>query len=238
MTLEVEFYSQLKKINKMKGYKAFNSNFTCRDYKFSENSEHFYDGEPILCEQGFHFCTEMVDCFKYYPLDKDIILCEVEALGDIVSESDNSKHVTNHIKILNRVNMTFDELLIECSNHKDYSVRYAVAMNPDTSIELLDKLSYDEDWAVIESVAENQNTSINTLTKLSNDDIVNVRYAVARNPNTSIELLIKSSNDDHWFVRLAVASNPNISIEMLDKLSDDENEDVRNAVAKNPNYKK
>jgi hypothetical protein len=167
----------------MKGYKAFNPDFTCLKYQFSENSEHKVDGKPILCFQGFHFCSEMNDCFRHYPISKDTIICEVEALGDVVSEYNNSKHVTNHIKILNRINMTFDELLNECSNHKDYIVRQSVAENPNTSSELLIKLSNDSDRSVREQVARNPNTTSDTLTKLANDKNYYVKCAVVNNPN-------------------------------------------------------
>jgi 3-methyladenine DNA glycosylase AlkC len=170
-------------MNIIKGYKAFNPDFTCRDYQFSENSEHKIDGEPILCKQGFHFCTDMADCFNYYPFDKDIILCEVEALGQTIADTDDAKHATNHIKILNRVNMTFDEILNECSNNKDWIIRRAVAKNTNTSIELLIKLSDDKNGHVRKLVAENPNTSSDTLDKLSDDDDAYVRHSAARNPN-------------------------------------------------------
>jgi hypothetical protein len=165
----------------MKGYKAFNPDFACRDYQFSENSEHKINGKAILCSRGFHFCTEMAYCFKYYPLCKDTIICEVEALGDAVSEFDDSKYVTNHIKILNRIELDLDELLIEYSKHNDWYVRYEVAKNLNTSIETVTKLSDDEDWGVRLGVAKNPYTSSETLTKLSNDKDYYVRRAAANN---------------------------------------------------------
>jgi hypothetical protein len=222
----------------MKGYKAFNSDFTCRDYQFSENSEHKVDGKPILCFQGFHFCTEMNDCFKYYSLTEDTILCEIEALGDVISEPDYTKHATNHIKILNRVELDFDELLDELSNHKDSSLRYEAASNTKTSSKILAKLSNDDDWVVRYQVAQNPNTSSKILAKLSNDVDGDVRYQVAKNPNTSSKILAKLSNDFHWDVREQVAQNPNTSSKILAKLSNDVDEDVRNTVGINPNYKK
>ncbi len=43
----------------MKGYKAFKSNLTCRDYQFTINETHVFDGKPVLCAKGFHFCTDL-----------------------------------------------------------------------------------------------------------------------------------------------------------------------------------
>ncbi len=39
----------------MKGYKAFNKDLTCKDYLFTTNKAHIFDGTPILCKQGFTF---------------------------------------------------------------------------------------------------------------------------------------------------------------------------------------
>jgi hypothetical protein len=222
----------------MRGYKAFNKDFTCRDYQFSENSEYWMGERPILCYRGFHFCTEMKGCFLYYPIDKDTILCEVEAIGIIVSEPYGSKHVTNHIKILNRIELDFDKLLDELSNHEDWHIRCDVANNPDTSIELLNKLSNDKYIVVRREVAENPNTSSDILDKLSDDVDTCLRYILAYNSNTSSNTLGKLSDDEDWGVRLGVARNPNTSIDVLIKLSNDVNEDVRYAVLINPKFKK
>jgi hypothetical protein len=165
----------------MKGYKAFNKDFTCLDYQFSENSEHKIDSQPILCKQGFHFCMEMADCFIHYPLDEYTIICEVEGIGDLIVGID--KFVTNHIKILNRIEFNLDELLDKLSNDKDWVLRQVVANNPNTPSEILTKLSDDENFFVREEVANNLNTSSEILTKLSNDKEYYVRYCARYNPN-------------------------------------------------------
>ena len=50
----------------MKGYKAFESDLTCRGCQFTIDETHTFDGTPILCKQGFHFCTTLEDVVKYY----------------------------------------------------------------------------------------------------------------------------------------------------------------------------
>ncbi|MDT3387627.1 MAG: hypothetical protein LIR46_07715 [Bacteroidota bacterium] len=82
----------------MRGYKAFNRDLTCRDKQYEIGKEYVFDGEPILCFQGFHFCESIVDCYGYYQMNDNTRICEVEATGDI--KKDGTKYVTNKIKIL------------------------------------------------------------------------------------------------------------------------------------------
>lgn len=72
----------------MKGFKVFNSDWTCR---------------------GFHFCTKAADCFKYYDFNPDNKVAEVEALGDIDTNNDDSKCSTNKIHIIREI--TWQEVL-------------------------------------------------------------------------------------------------------------------------------
>ena len=34
----------------MKGYKAFNNNLICRDYQFTTDKTHRFDGKPYVCK--------------------------------------------------------------------------------------------------------------------------------------------------------------------------------------------
>ena len=82
----------------MKGYKAFNSDLTCRGMQYEVGKEYKFDGEPIPCRQGFHFCETIADCYEFYPMNDDTRICEVEATGEVIEEG--VKRVTNVIKIL------------------------------------------------------------------------------------------------------------------------------------------
>ena len=82
----------------MKGYKAFNNDLTCRGMQYEIGKEYVFDGEPIPCRQGFHFCETIADCYEFYPMSDDTRICEVEATGDIAE--DGVKRVTNAIKVL------------------------------------------------------------------------------------------------------------------------------------------
>lgn len=85
----------------MRGYKAFNSDLSCRDMKYEIGEEYNFEGEPIPCKQGYHFCKTIGDCYKFYTKDESTRICEVEATGKIVE--DEYKYVTNKIKIIGEI---------------------------------------------------------------------------------------------------------------------------------------
>ena len=64
---------------------------------------------PSCCNRGFHFCTELKDCFSYYPFDPNNKVAEVEAFGEIDTETNGSKHCTNKIKIIREI--SWEEVL-------------------------------------------------------------------------------------------------------------------------------
>lgn len=96
----------------MKGYKVFNSDWTCRGFQYEVGKTYEIDEKPIICERGFHFCKDLKDCFYYYPFREDIKIAEVEMLGDF--DIDNYEHTskvrTNKIKILREIH--FEDLII------------------------------------------------------------------------------------------------------------------------------
>ena len=93
----------------MKGYKVFNSDWTCRGFQYNVGQVYEMDEKPICCDRGFHFCTKASDCFKYYSFDPDNKVAEVEALGDIDTNNDDSKCSTNKIHIIREI--TWQEVL-------------------------------------------------------------------------------------------------------------------------------
>ena len=92
----------------MTGYKGFNEDLTCRNFKYEIGETYEMKKRPIVCERGFHFCKELKNVFNYYPLYKKYIFCEIEAYNNIISDN-NEKYCTNKIKII-RV-LSLDEIL-------------------------------------------------------------------------------------------------------------------------------
>ena len=84
-----------------KGYKAFNSDFTCKNKQYEENTTYEEFGDRI-CDKGvMHYCENPFDVLNYYPLvdDKGRIseFAEVEALGKVYHKEDKS--ATNKLYI-------------------------------------------------------------------------------------------------------------------------------------------
>lgn len=97
----------------MKGYKVFNSDWTCQDFQYEVGKTYEMDEEPIICKRGFHFCQKLKDCFYFYPFCKHVKIAEVEALGDIETNPIDliSKCCTNKIKIIREIR--FEDLVVE-----------------------------------------------------------------------------------------------------------------------------
>ena len=82
----------------VKGYKVFNSDWTCRDKQYTCPGTFEEDIELDVCRRGLHFCKKAIDCFNYYSFSSNNHVAEVIAYGD-VKEFDN-KCCTNKLKIV------------------------------------------------------------------------------------------------------------------------------------------
>ena len=87
----------------IRGYKVFNPNWTCKGFQFEVGRTFTEDVTQVCHGRGFHFCTKAVDCLKYYSFDPDNKVAEVEALGDIDTNNDDSKCYTNKIHIIREI---------------------------------------------------------------------------------------------------------------------------------------
>jgi len=76
-------------------YKAFNEKLECRGYQFEIGKTYEIEGDPILCEKGFHFCRDMQKCFSYYDIRSRF--CEIKAEGIIHGQD---KEVSRKITII------------------------------------------------------------------------------------------------------------------------------------------
>lgn len=66
----------------VKGYKATESDMTCRGYQYELNKQFDIsdDKEIEVCEHGFHFCKELSDVYRYYEIENGHRFFEVKAL--------------------------------------------------------------------------------------------------------------------------------------------------------------
>jgi len=100
-----------------KGFKVFNEDWTCNGFQYEIGKTFEMKESPICCNRGFHFCTNLSDCFNYYAFNSDNKVAEVEAIGEVVSDSGDTKHCTNKIKIVRE--LTWHEVLDLVNMGKD-----------------------------------------------------------------------------------------------------------------------
>ncbi|HBG5345106.1 TPA: pentapeptide repeat-containing protein [Clostridioides difficile] len=91
----------------IEGYKVFNPDWTCRNFKYEVGKTYEHDGDIEVCEAGFHFCQKAIGCFNYYSFDNKNKVAKIEAIGLI--KTDGDKSVTNKITIVKEIE--WEELL-------------------------------------------------------------------------------------------------------------------------------
>ena len=75
----------------------------CHNLKYEVGKTYIFKGDLELCKGGFHACRNIVDVDRYYPFDDpDTVVLEVEVPSDaeIIRSPEDSKFVTNKIKVL------------------------------------------------------------------------------------------------------------------------------------------
>ena len=82
----------------IKGYKVFNSDWTCIDKQYTCPGEFEEDVEIDVCSRGLHFCRKATDCFNYYKFDSNNHVAEVIAYGEVKEEG--NKCCTNKLKVV------------------------------------------------------------------------------------------------------------------------------------------
>ena len=106
-------------MDKVKGYKVFNPDWTCspngNTKKYTCPGKFEEDITPVRCGHGMHFCRKASDCFNYYNFDPENKVAEVIAYGDIVEEGD--KCCTNKLEIVREI--PWQELLTIVNTGKD-----------------------------------------------------------------------------------------------------------------------
>ena len=82
---------------KIKAYKAFDKDLSCRGFKYEVGKEYEETGDIKACEKGFHACPYPLDVFGYYP-PAGSRFCEVEQSGKI-DDSESNKVCSSKIRI-------------------------------------------------------------------------------------------------------------------------------------------
>ena len=92
------------------GYKGFERDFTCRGMQYEVGKTYVLEGEPKLCERGFHFCTSPLEVFKYYDPTNRFAIVKADE-DDVIHDTANNsyKAVAKRITIVREI--TLDEII-------------------------------------------------------------------------------------------------------------------------------
>lgn len=82
---------------KIKAYKAFDKDLSCRGFKYEVGKEYEETGYIKACEKGFHACPYPLDVFGYYA-PAGSRFCEVEQSGKI-DDLESDKVCSSKIRI-------------------------------------------------------------------------------------------------------------------------------------------
>ena len=91
----------------VKGYKVFNSDWTCLGKQYCCPGTFEEDVALKMCEKGMHFCEKLIDCFNYYAFDASNKVAEIVAYGNIIRSGD--KCCTDKLEIVRE--LTWGEVL-------------------------------------------------------------------------------------------------------------------------------
>ena len=90
--------------NKIKSYKGFHKDMTCRDFQYKEGGE-YEEKRADVCNSSFHACEYPLDCFYYYSPNCSVYR-EVEQEGEFSKRNNgNSKIASTKIKIGAQINI-------------------------------------------------------------------------------------------------------------------------------------
>lgn len=92
------------------GYKGFERDFTCRGMQYDVGKTYVLEGDPKLCERGFHFCTSPLAVFEYYAPTERFAIVKADEDDVIYDATANShKAVARRITIAREI--TLDEII-------------------------------------------------------------------------------------------------------------------------------
>ena len=86
----------------MKAYKIFNSDWTCKGFKYEIGKTYKLEGELSMCSNGFHACVEMANCFRFYSNSPENKYAIVELGGQVLGEGEE-KQCASEITVVEEI---------------------------------------------------------------------------------------------------------------------------------------
>ena len=102
----------------MRGYKMLNNDMTTLygNMTYEVGKTYKLEGKIIPCENGYHFCEELIDCIQYYHNnDNDKRFFEIKSGENVIKHED--KYVTDEITLIRE--LTLDEVFDYIRENKD-----------------------------------------------------------------------------------------------------------------------
>jgi len=96
-----------------RAYKVFNPDWTCLNKQYEVGKE-YKETQIKICHQGIHACLNLSDCFNYYSFDSKNKVAEITVLGNFEGTEEDSKIVSDHIKI--EKELSWDDVLLLCNS--------------------------------------------------------------------------------------------------------------------------
>lgn len=94
------------------GYKGFDRGWKCRGFQYEVGKTYEMEGEPKLCERGFHFCTSPLAVLEYYAPTNRFAIVKADkndVIYDATANSNSHKAVARRITIVREI--TLDEII-------------------------------------------------------------------------------------------------------------------------------
>ena len=85
------------------GYKSTYNYKGMNDFKYNVGETYEIKQKPVVCFNGFHYCTNPHDVLNYYPVFASSNFFEVKALGKIHVDLQEGKFATNKMKIVREI---------------------------------------------------------------------------------------------------------------------------------------
>lgn len=126
----------ISKQEPIKGYKIFNSDWTCRDKQYKLGGT-FHEDEVELCNRGMHFCTKLEDCFDYYNFNISMHVAMVEGYGTVDYSTDDSKVSVSDLKTIKELTLK-DSKQLRKAIHIYYNVPESLLMGTASEEEQLE----------------------------------------------------------------------------------------------------
>lgn len=97
----------------MYGFKATNVDFKCFNQTYCLNEKFIYEGNIVMCSQGFHFCKKLKDVNSYYKFDDKNNRYFIIKYGDN-NQTNNDKSITDEITFIVEITLNnIKDLIIE-----------------------------------------------------------------------------------------------------------------------------